>query len=817
MTRKLSKVERAKRASRALRGEVAATLEREDPAFGDDDVQVLKFHGIYQQDDRDARVERRQAGLDKEYNFMVRARIPGGRLGSRQLLTLDRLAERFGPGRGLRLTSRQGVQLHGVLKGELRPLLGEIDATLLTTLGACGDVGRNVMLTPVPIDDEAHRLAHRLAADVAERLELRTGAYHEIWLEGERWREGDEEPLYGESYLPRKFKVGVTVAGENAIDVFTQDVGLVVVAGQESPRVDLLVGGGLGMTHAKADTFARLATPLGSVTPGDAAEAVAAVAQLFRDHGERTDRRHARLKYLVEEWGIEAFREELVRRAGLTLGPWIDPGPFAHGDLLGAHPQGDGRSFFGLWIENGRLRDDGRRRPRAALGRIAREIGTDLVITPSQNLIVRDLDDAALAGLREILGDCGLDDPATLGPARRFAMACPALPTCGLALADAERVSPGVLDELERTLASVGLGEAPIAVRMTGCPNGCARPYTADVGLVGRAPGQYDVYVGGGLGGDRLGELYEEKVPLAEIAPTLEPLLVAWRNGRRPDEGLGTFYWRLRGGEGRASLRTGAKEPSRTGLGLTGVRSSTIQPRPNDRKRKEAIMTQTTDQGSYRGIPRIGDPAPDFTANTTHGEITFSEWQGDDWVVLFSHPADFTPVCTTELAAFARRQDELTARGVKLLGLSIDSIHSHLAWRESIREGLGVEIGYPLVADLDQAVARLYGLLHPGESETATVRALFVIDPARTVRAIIYYPLNVGRSVDEVLRLVDALQTATTHAVALPVDWRPGDSVVVPPPKTVEEVSRRRQTADEALTFYLHKRPLQAVPAGDGT
>lgn len=219
-------------------------------------------------------------------------------------------------------------------------------------------------------------------------------------------------------------------------------------------------------------------------------------------------------------------------------------------------------------------------------------------------------------------------------------------------------------------------------------------------------------------------------------------------------------------------------------------------------------MTTTT---TPQKLPRIGDEAPDFTATTTHGELTFSEWQGEDWVVLFSHPADFTPVCTTELAAFARRQGEFTERGTKLIGVSIDSIHAHLAWTENIRQQLDVSVDYPLVADLDQAVARTYGLVHPGESSTATVRALFVIDPSRTVRALIYYPLNVGRNVDEVLRLVDALQTASAHSVALPVDWRPGDSVVVPPPKTLAEVEGRRQSDDEVLTFYLHKRPLESA------
>ncbi len=821
-----SKVERAKEGSRLLRGSLSETLAGPDEGFGPEDIQVLKFHGVYQQDDRDQRVTRRKAGLDKEYEFMARLRLPGGRLSSAQWLAIDAAERRLGRGRGLRLTSRQAVQFHGLAQGELAPLLRELDQAFLTTLGACGDVGRNVMVTPAPIADEVHRAAWEVATAIAARLELRTGSYREIWIEGVRTPELDaeteHEPLYGSTYLPRKFKVGVTVAGENEIDVFTHDVGLVVVDGPGGERgVSIVVGGGLGLTHRRADTFARLATPLGWVPLASAADVVAAVAEVFRDAGDRSDRRHARLKYLLEEWGTDRFRDAVEERLERSLGTWIAPGSFGPQELLGVREQGDGRYFLGLSVPNGRLLD-GPRGLRAALAEIAREIAPRWIVTPTQNLLAADLEEAELAEVQRRLQPYGVPDPNELSRLQRFAIACPALPTCGLALTDAERVLPEVAAALDGLLADEGLSKVPLAVRMTGCPNGCARPYSADIGLVGRSPGHYDLYVGGGLAGDRLAELYEEKVPRGEIVSVLRPLIQAWnrsRAARRNDESLGSFYWRLRPEGPSRVLRRGDKNPTRALLApILNQYRVPVAP-----KKGTTTMSQTTLETAANRLPRIGDTAPDFTAQTTHGPLTFSDWQGQDWVVLFSHPADFTPVCTTELAAFARRQEEFSQRQVRLIGLSIDSVHAHLAWVENIRESLGVEVDYPLVADLDQAVARRWGLLHPGESETATVRALFVVDPARTVRAIIYYPLNVGRNVDEVLRLVDALQLATEQSVALPVDWQPGAEVVVPPPKTLEDVASRRGTSDRVHTFYLHTRSLgggeeaSGVASGPGT
>lgn len=430
-------------------------------------------------------------------------------------------------------------------------------------------------------------------------------------------------------------------------------------------------------------------------------------------------------------------------------------------------------------------------------------------------------------------------------------MACPALPTCGLALAESERFLPSLINELDVQLDRLGLSDEAMTVRMTGCPNGCARPYSADIGFVGRKPGHYDLYLGGSLAGDRLAELFAAEVPSGELVERLIPVLELWAAHRLVDEDLGDFVQRVLASLGprtRRTILTGSKEEpieesllafaARLTAAETTLSNNKIQDDPlgavvrlpdstinSSTGNEEVTMTtngapngagQGTDIGNSSTvgrIPRLGDPAPDFEADTTLGRFRFSEWQGGSWVVLFSHPADFTPVCTTELAEFARRSSEFTSRDVKLIGVSIDSIHAHLAWVENIRERMSVEIEYPLIADLSQEVASLYGLLHPGSSDTATVRALFVIDPDRNVRAVIYYPLNVGRNVDEVIRLVDALQTAGRHGVALPVNWHPGERVVVPPPKTMAEVAARRDADHERIDFYLHKRALDGEPA----
>lgn len=566
--RKESKVELAKRASHGLRGGLAETLSAGAASFVGDDPTLLKFHGIYEQYDRDLRekVELRQ------YHYMIRLAIPGGVLTADQYLAIDRLAEEHGGGT-LRLTTRQGIQFHGLLLGELKPTLQALHHALLTTLAACGDVRRNVMACPAPLADPAHRTVQRVADAIARDLEPKGRAYAEIWLDGERLAFDEEEPFYGAAYLPRKYKVGVALAGDNCIDLHAYDAGLVGIVGPDGEVVgwNVLAGGGLGITHGKGDTFARLASPIGFVPVELGVAVIRAVAALYRDHGNREDRKHARLKYIVESWGVERFRAALARELGHPLAsPRPVPAPRQE-DHLGAHDQGDGRAFLGVFVENGRVADEGTRRLRTGLVEAVRRFRPGVRLTAMQSVLLTDLDPAELPALAALLAEHGILPVAELSTARRWSMACPALPTCSLALTDAERVLPRVIDELEREFARLGIDDLPLTVRMTGCPNGCARPYNADLAFVGKKPGVYHVYVGGGLGGDRLADLFAAEVPTADFVATLRPLLERYRDERRPGEPLGDFWQRLADSPPR-HLLTGKEDAAGARvLGLVGV------------------------------------------------------------------------------------------------------------------------------------------------------------------------------------------------------------------------------------------------------
>ncbi len=564
---KESKVEVAKRHSRHLRGKIAETLAGDAASFEHDDQVSLKFHGIYQQFDREARKAAGAGKADRQYSFMVRVKVPGGAMTADQYLALDRLADERADGT-LRITTREGMQFHGVLKGDLKAHIAGINASLLSTLSACGDVARNVMTCPAPVQSDGLRQAQLLAKELAVELCPRTGAYHEIWLDGEKVASSEnEEPFYGPQYLPRKFKTAIALPGDNCVDIFTQDVGLVAVLHDGVlTGVNVLVGGGLGMTHGKDDTFARLGTPLGYVNVEHAVDAVRTVAAVYRDFGNRSDRRHARLKYVVEQWGIEPFRDEFRRRVGFRLAPPVDTGPWEYHDHLGLHPQGDGRWFYGIFVENGRIKDvtvdNGschHRRLRSALRELVATLRPGVVLTPSQNILLTDLDRDAVDRVDELLDDYGVVRSAKISLARRYSLACPAMPTCGLAISEAERVMPSVIDQFERELAELGLAGERLTIRMTGCPNGCARPYTADIAFVGRSATTYDVFVGGSLLGDRLVDLFAENVPLGELLPALRPLLVEWADDRRDGEGLGDYYQRVHGDGLTKTILTGAK------------------------------------------------------------------------------------------------------------------------------------------------------------------------------------------------------------------------------------------------------------------
>ena len=558
-----SKVEVAKRNGRHLRGTIAETLASGATHFEHDDIHLLKFHGTYQQDSRDERRERASAGAEKAYSFMVRVAIPAGAITAEQYLALEEIADRHGNGT-LRVTTRQGFQFHGVLKGDLKPTIAGINRDLLTTIAACGDVQRNVMGCSAPLADADHAAVREVAVALAKELRPSSRSYHEIWLDGEKQASTEqEEPFYGDRYLPRKFKTAVGLSVDNCVDIYSQDVGLLaIVAGGRIQGFNLLVGGGLGMTHNKGDTTARLAQPLGFVPTAHGVEAVRVVAAIFRDHGNRSDRRHARLKYLIAEWGIDRFREEFQRRASFRLAPaWPLPRLPFH-DHLGRHRQPDGRFFYGVFIQSGRIVDTPGHQLKTALHQIVTRFRPGIRLTGQQNLLFTDLDSRSAEVVERILRRHGVTPPLELSAARRFSLACPALPTCGLAVAESERAIPGILDLFEAELESLGLRDAPLTIRMTGCPNGCARPYTADLAFVGRSLDLYNVYVGGGLAGDRLVDLYRADVPLEELLPVVRPLLARWAAERLDGEGLGDFYQRILGRATPRTAVTGKEQPT---------------------------------------------------------------------------------------------------------------------------------------------------------------------------------------------------------------------------------------------------------------
>ena len=553
-------VEEIKAESRALRGTIHESLAADSSHFSEDEYQLLKFHGTYQQDDRDQRAARKAQNQDKAWMFMVRSKLPGGDLTAAQYLEHDKIAGELGNGT-LRITTRQGFQTHGILKGDLKECIRRINESGVTTWGACGDVVRNTIAAAAPIADPAHRDAQQLAKEISQTFLSRSTAYADIWLNDEKLSVGTnsgssenapstetnspEEPLYGKHYLPRKFKIAIAIPPRNDVDVYANDLGFIAqVEAGEVKGYTVVVGGGFGMTHGKQDTYPVLAKPLAYVGRDQVIQTAVAVVTVQRDFGNRTDRKRARLKYLIDEKGIEWFRQEVQARLPFALQAPKEIRWDTVSDILGWHQQGDGKLFCGLWIQEGRIQDAEGVHTRSAFAKIAQEFGFPVRLTTNCNLIFYNIDPAQKPVVDKILVDHGIQRPEDLTPVRQLAQACVALPTCGMALAESERVFPGVLDKIEEILAELGLSEEPILIRMTGCPNGCARPYNADIAFVGRAPGKYALYVGGSLTGERLVGLQQKSVALAEIPVHVRALLEEFVRDRYQGETFSEYWGR---------------------------------------------------------------------------------------------------------------------------------------------------------------------------------------------------------------------------------------------------------------------------------
>ncbi|MBS0202332.1 MAG: NADPH-dependent assimilatory sulfite reductase hemoprotein subunit [Planctomycetes bacterium] len=550
---KRSKIEVIKENSRQLRGTLAEELQN-NHEFGGDSEQLLKMHGIYQQDDRDHRKDKNEDGTakGKQFIFMVRTAVPGGKVTAKQFLDHLDLCEKYGNGT-LRVTTRQGFQLHGVIKTNLKAAVKGINDTLLTTLAACGDVKRNVMACPAPIkNNPAHDQMQALADELAEHLKPRTTAYHEIWLtdeNGERTNVAEfkpvEEPVYGALYLPRKFKIGLAVPEDNCIDLYTHDLGfLAIVENNQVLGYNVLVGGGMGKTPAAEKTFVALAKPMAFVRPDQAIAVAEAVVKVQRDFGNREDRKVARLKYLIHNQGLDWFKAKVEEYYGQSLPAPRDVDVTDVDDHIGWHEQGDGKLFLGINIECGRIKDEGPLRIKTALRALLNKYGMATRLTALQAVILCDIDPGDKAAISQTLADHGIKQDHELTLIRRYAIACPAFPTCGLAVTESERTLPGVIDRLEVEMARLGILSDRISVHMTGCPNGCARPYTPDIGFVGKTLGKYTIYLGGNVQGTRLAYVYKDLIPEAEIVTAVTPALNYYKANRMAGESFGDFCHR---------------------------------------------------------------------------------------------------------------------------------------------------------------------------------------------------------------------------------------------------------------------------------
>jgi sulfite reductase (ferredoxin) len=564
---KLSKQEAIKKDSQYLKGQIAAELaDTSTSEVSDETYELLKFHGSYFGYDRDSATERKKAGLDKEYEFMVRMKCPGGRLSAAQYVALDALAEKYANG-SLRITTRETFQFHCIQKTGMKPLISDINRLLLSTLGGCGDITRNIMTCPAPVKDKVHAKLEEDTYLLARHCAPKTDAYWEVWMDGEKVHDYPfaptpntsdvAEPLYGDTYMPRKFKIGIITPEDNCIDVLSHDLGILsLFNGQEHYGYNFALGGGMGMKHNSPKTYPRVATPIMFVPPELFVPATEAVIKLQRDYGDRADRQHARLKYVVQEKGAAWVKQELEKYLGRSMD---DPCPmpkFAVDEHTGWHEQGDGKWFLGLPISSGRILDRDGEAIRSGLRAIILEYGMDLRLTADQNIILCDIETAEKPIIEQKLKQYGIKLREDVSAAFRNMLACVSYPTCGKALAEAERVKLPLVAEIENAMQRQGVLEDNIAIRLAGCPNGCSRPYGGDIGIVGRMPDHYSLYIGGDFEGTRLNEKIFDKVPYGSLPEALEPMFALWKKQRSEGESFGDFCQRL----GVAAVKQAAVE-----------------------------------------------------------------------------------------------------------------------------------------------------------------------------------------------------------------------------------------------------------------
>jgi sulfite reductase (NADPH) hemoprotein beta-component len=545
--KKLSANEGIKTRSNYLRGTIAEGLtDLSTGSMSEDDQQLLKFHGTYQQDDRDLRPDRRKHRLEKAYSFMIRIRVPGGVATPHQWIETDRMAEQFANGT-IKLTTRQAFQFHGIIKTNLKRTIKEINQCAMDTVAACGDVNRNVMCNPNPYLSSVHAEVLKAAQDISTHLTPQTRAYHEIWLDGEKIEstEEEQEPIYGKTYLPRKFKITIAVPPSNDVDIFANCLSFIaIVEDGKLVGYNVAVGGGMGSTHGNEATYPRLADVIGFCTPDQIVDVAEKVVLVQRDFGDRTDRKHSLFKYTVDDHGPEWILAKLNEYLGYELGP-VRPYEFKdNGDRFGWVEDENGNFHYTLFVEGGRVLDTPAFPMRTGLREIAKIHDGDFRLTANQNLIIANVSAKKRSEVEALLEKYGMHRSHERSALRLASIACVALPTCGLALAEAERYLPEVITELEEEMENAGLRHDSITIRMTGCPNGCGRPFISEIGFVGRGPDRYNLYLGGGHAGQRLSKLYRQDVHSNEIRAVLAPILQRYAKERNEGEHFGDFVIR---------------------------------------------------------------------------------------------------------------------------------------------------------------------------------------------------------------------------------------------------------------------------------